>query len=86
MTLTIDGAGRIVIPKPVRDKLGLRAGSTLEVVETAEGVTLKPAERESPFAMVDGQLVITAKLPPGFDIVKAIAEEREERDRRNLGY
>jgi bifunctional DNA-binding transcriptional regulator/antitoxin component of YhaV-PrlF toxin-antitoxin module len=27
MTLTIDGAGRVVIPKPIRDKFGLHAGS-----------------------------------------------------------
>ena len=86
MTLTIDGAGRVVIPKPVRDKLGLHAGSTLEMLETPEGVTLKPVETESPLALIDGQLVITAKLPPGFDIVKAIVEEREERERRNLGF
>lgn len=86
MTLTIDGAGRVVIPKPLRDKLGLRAGSTLEVIESPEGVTLKPADRESPLGRKGRFLVITSKLPPGFDILKAIDEEREARDRRNLGY
>jgi len=86
MTLTIDRAGRVVLPKPIRDRLGLRAGSTLEVVESPEGVTLKPANRRPPLARKGRFLVITAELPPGFDLLKAIDEEREERDRRILGY
>jgi AbrB family looped-hinge helix DNA binding protein len=86
MTLTIDGAGRVVIPKPLRDKLGLHAGSTLEVLETPDGVTLKPAERKSSLARKGRFLVITSELPPGFDIIKAIDEEREAQDRKNLGY
>jgi AbrB family looped-hinge helix DNA binding protein len=31
MRTTIDGAGRIVIPKPVREQAGLRAGSEVDV-------------------------------------------------------
>ena len=31
ISVTIDGAGRIVVPKNVRDLMGLRAGSTLEM-------------------------------------------------------
>ena len=86
MTLTIDAAGRVVIPKPLRDRLGLQAGSTLEVLETSDGVTLKPAGRRSPLARKGRFLVITSDLPPGFDILKAIDEEREAQDRKNLGY
>ncbi|MGH2758445.1 MAG: AbrB/MazE/SpoVT family DNA-binding domain-containing protein [Actinomycetota bacterium] len=33
MRTTIDSAGRIVIPKAIRDELGLRGGEELEVVE-----------------------------------------------------
>jgi AbrB family looped-hinge helix DNA binding protein len=86
MTLTIDAAGRVVIPKPLRDKLGLQAGSALEVLETPEGVTLKPTGLRSALGRKGRFLVITSKLPPGFDILKAIDEEREAQDRKNLGY
>jgi AbrB family looped-hinge helix DNA binding protein len=86
MTVTIDGAGRVVIPKPLRDKLGLHAGSALEVVETSDGVTLKPAQRKSGLARKGRFLVYTGEVPAGFDVVKAIEEEREAQDRKNLGY
>jgi AbrB family looped-hinge helix DNA binding protein len=86
MTLTIDAAGRVVIPKPLRDKLGLRAGSTLEVVETPEGVTLKPADQKSYMEKRGGFWVYTGEVPAGFDVVQAIQEEREAQDRKNLGY
>jgi AbrB family looped-hinge helix DNA binding protein len=31
MKTTIDGAGRVVVPKPLRDELGLVAGTELDV-------------------------------------------------------
>jgi AbrB family looped-hinge helix DNA binding protein len=33
MITTIDKAGRLVIPKPIRDRLGLRGGERVEVEE-----------------------------------------------------
>jgi AbrB family looped-hinge helix DNA binding protein len=76
MTLKIDGAGRVILPKPVRDRLGLRAGSDLELTETEEGLTLKPAERRASMVKKEGLWVHTAKLPSGFDIVRTEREER----------
>ena len=41
-TLTIDKAGRIVLPKPVRDELQLSPGDSLEVDSSEERVILRP--------------------------------------------
>lgn len=43
MTVTIDGAGRVVIPQAVRRRLGLTAGTELEIDEVDGGVVLRPA-------------------------------------------
>jgi AbrB family looped-hinge helix DNA binding protein len=86
MTLRMDKAGRVVLPKPLRDRLGLRDGSDLEVEETAEGIVLKPLVEDRPSMIKrDGLWVHTGRVPPGFDIVQAIRDEREERIRKTSG-
>jgi AbrB family looped-hinge helix DNA binding protein len=85
MTLKIDRAGRVILPKPLRERLGLREGSELELEETPEGVLLKPAERRPSMVRKQGIWVHTGKLPPAFDIVQAIREDREDRLRKLAG-
>jgi len=85
MTLKIDKAGRVILPKPVRDRLGLRAGSDLEIEETAEGIVLKPAERRPSMIRKQGLWVHTGKVPEGYDIVQAIKDDREDRIRKLAG-
>jgi AbrB family looped-hinge helix DNA binding protein len=85
MTLKIDKAGRVILPKPVRDRLGLRAGSTLEAEETAGGIVLRPAERRPSLVKKGSFLVHTGEVPPGYDILRAIDEDSEERMRRAWG-
>ena len=85
MTLRIDKAGRVILPKPVRDRMGLREGSALELVETAEGVVLKPVEQSPSMVKIDGLWVYTGKVPHGFDIVQSIRDDREDRIRKLAG-
>jgi len=85
MRLKIDKAGRVVLPKPVRDRLGLHEGSDLEVVETSEGIVLKPVEHGPSMIKKQGLWVHTGKVPPGFDVVQAIRDDREERIRKLAG-
>jgi len=85
MTVKIDRAGRVILPKPVRDRLGLHAGSDLEVQEIPEGVVLKPAGRRPSLVKKGHFWVHTGELPPGYDILKAIDEDREERMRKAWG-
>lgn len=42
MQTTIDRLGRVVVPKPIRERLGLRGGEALEVEERDGVVELRP--------------------------------------------
>jgi len=60
MEATIDAAGRIVVPKPLRDALGITAGSRLEVTLYGAGIQLIPTQRTARLVEVDGVLVADA--------------------------
>jgi len=79
MKLKIDRAGRIVLPKPTRDRLGMQAGMDLELFESADGVTLKPIHRRSSLVRKGRFLVHTGELPAGYDVLKVIQDDREQR-------
>jgi AbrB family looped-hinge helix DNA binding protein len=44
-TLTLDKAGRVVLPKPVRDEMQLRAGDSLELESSEDRMVLGPRRR-----------------------------------------
>lgn len=56
MRASIDGAGRVVVPKAIRDRLRLRGGETLEVEERDGVIELRPAP-------TDVRLVATPQGP-----------------------
>jgi AbrB family looped-hinge helix DNA binding protein len=43
MRTTIDGGGRVVIPKEIRDRLGLVPGSEVEIIEADGWAEIAPA-------------------------------------------
>jgi AbrB family looped-hinge helix DNA binding protein len=43
MRTTIDRAGRVVVPKPLRDALGLQAGQSLEIRAADGKLELEPS-------------------------------------------
>ena len=57
METTIDAAGRIVVPKPLRDALGLEAGTVIDVSSYGTGLTLIPRGRTARLVEEDGLLV-----------------------------
>jgi AbrB family looped-hinge helix DNA binding protein len=79
MHLKIDQAGRIVVPKPMRDRLGLRPNTELEIVEQAGGLLLRPAESGPSMIKVNGRWVHQGVAEPGADLTRVLDDVREER-------
>ena len=80
VTLTIDKAGRLVLPKPVRDRLGLRPGAELELRVEADGVLRLRARHQEPvMALIDGVLVHQGQAPVESDWNPVLERERSER-------
>jgi AbrB family looped-hinge helix DNA binding protein len=79
MTLRIDKAGRIILRKPIRDRLQLREGSELALEELPDGLVLRPVERKSSMAQEHGIWVHQGQAPSGFNwdtIVDTIRDEQ----------
>jgi AbrB family looped-hinge helix DNA binding protein len=80
MKTTIDKAGRLVIPKPIRDALGLAAGAEVDIV--MDGVTIRidgPKPEEPELCDVNGRLVVRKRgetFP--VDVINALREERDD--------
>ncbi len=77
--LTIDKAGRIVIPKAVREALRLDAGDALELEAEADSITLRPVRRTPTLVREQGVWVyrsggspVEASLP---DLIRQVRED-----------
>jgi AbrB family looped-hinge helix DNA binding protein len=82
----IDKAGRVVIPKPVRDDLQLDAGDALELESSGDVLTLRPARGAMPLKKERGIWVYRTGNPlPESAVKNAIREVREQRDGKLLG-
>jgi len=83
MRSTIDPAGRIVIPKVLRERLGLAGGRAVDIRERGGRLENKPAPM--PMALVRrrrGRVAVPAKkLPP---LTDEVVRETIVRTRRRL--
>jgi AbrB family looped-hinge helix DNA binding protein len=74
MSITIDKAGRLVLPKPIRDRFNLVSGTELEVEVEPDGVRLRGSLRRKQGIMVHhGSRVVQ------LDVAEFIRGERESR-------
>lgn len=66
MRTTIDAAGRVVIPKSLRDAIGLGEGGEVEIELTDGALVLSPPTVRKRVEHRDGRVVIVAEedLPP----------------------
>lgn len=82
----IDKAGRIVIPKKMRDALGLTPGRRLRIERHHEELRLEPDYPEPRLERRDGVLVLVDSPPlSGEDVNRSIEEDRERRMRYVAG-
>lgn len=81
MKTTIDSAGRVVIPKSIRLRLGLTGGETIEIREHDGVVEIEPAPTPMELEERDGVLVAVPDrdLPA---LTDEMVRETLERSRR----
>jgi AbrB family looped-hinge helix DNA binding protein len=87
----IDKAGRIVIPKKMRDALGLRAGVRLTVQQAGDTISMTPSASEAELVIENGTpLIFPADRSHAPILTLEMANEsttqgRLERERRIMG-
>ena len=83
MKITIDTAGRLVVPKPLRERFHFAPGSELEIEPTSDGIIIRPADRGQALVHREGVLVHHGPRQADLDIAAFVRQERESRARQS---
>jgi AbrB family looped-hinge helix DNA binding protein len=80
-TLTLDEAGRVVIPQELRDALHLNPGDRLELESQGERITLRPVPSTGTMVKEDGVWVFRTGKPLSAEVAETTLDRvRIERD------
>jgi AbrB family looped-hinge helix DNA binding protein len=82
--ITLDKAGRVVLPKPLRDEMQLSAGDILDLESEGERITLRPI-RPKPNLKKEYGIWVYQGEPTNESIPDLIDREREKRLRELIG-
>jgi len=74
MEAIIDQAGRVVLPKPIRDALGLLPGTKVDISPYGAGAQILPAGRTACLVEEDGVLIAAGETPVDDDVVFALID------------
>jgi AbrB family looped-hinge helix DNA binding protein len=80
ITVSLDKAGRVVLPKALRDKMRLEPGDNLLVESEGERITLRPVRQQATLKKELGIWVYQGE-PADESIPDLIEREREKRIR-----
>ena len=83
MIVTIDNAGRLVVPKPLREQFNLTPGCELRIEAAADAITLRRAEVEPTLVRKQGILVHHGAVRATLDIGEFVRAERHARIARD---
>jgi AbrB family looped-hinge helix DNA binding protein len=61
MRAKVDSVGRIVVPKPLREAVGLAPGSIVDISRYGSGLQISPAGRLARLIEEDGALVVDVR-------------------------
>jgi len=83
--VTIDGAGRLVLPKPVRQELQLSAGDSLELETSENEIFLRPVRGAATMRKKQGVWVMSTGKPLAAEVVsETVRKIRNERGRVDI--
>lgn len=88
MLVTIDGAGRLVVPKALREQFNLTPGCELAIEAGPNGITLRRSDEEPALVRKQGILVHHGSARASVDIGEFVRAERMARSARmarNIG-
>jgi len=84
--VTLDRAGRVVLPKTLRDEMHLSPGDTLDLTVKGDEVTLRPRRGATPLHKERGVWVFRTGTPlTAGDTEETLRALRAQRHRRNAG-
>jgi AbrB family looped-hinge helix DNA binding protein len=85
-TLTLDKAGRVVLPKPVRDEMQLQPGDSLELESSEDRIVLRPRRGKAGLHKKQGIWVFSTGEPISAEATNEVLRQiRRERELSFLG-
>jgi len=80
LQVPIDRFGRIVLPKSIRDRLGVSEGTEFDVEETEDAIVLKPVQKKAKMTKKKGWWVVESEGSPITvdDVNQAVSKSRRE--------
>jgi len=85
MKTTIDQAGRVVIPKPLRQKFHLTARTEIEILADGDGLRLQIPTEESSLVEKNGVVVHCTDGKANLDSTEFINQFRDGRNQNSAG-